>query len=156
MLEKSSTCIGKKNYADAKTHCENRGMRLCSGMEIREGYMVQDKCGGTEGKPDNHGTWKTKFFWTRKPCKEEPKWNGKPGSHKNRDIHFQVVSHPYDAQNSGNYGTDHDLCISQKSNAEHHTACCADNGARYCHECPENSCKWSGDEDKKGGKINYG
>jgi hypothetical protein len=49
-------------------------------------------------------------------------------------------------------GTKFDMCDSNKGSSKHHTACCADNGGIYCHECPMNSCKWTG-KMNKGEKV---
>jgi len=146
---KFGVCLGTKTFSDAKKHCEDRYMRLCSSMEIVEevpkNHGKDANCWGTPQNP--------KLYWTFKPCREDVKWKGGTSNQNNaRTIFYHVVSAPYDtalgvrgngALGQEDYaypGTANDECLNGKGSAKRWTACCADVGGQYCAMCPRNSC----------------
>ena len=102
----STQCINnaqKMTYDAAKQYCEDRDMRLCTAMELREAIPLGPEFNTFVAREKQYGTkcWGTQFqqkkFWSMKPCAEKTKWNGdrSNAAMNNREISYHVVAVPY-------------------------------------------------------------
>lgn len=150
-------------YDNARKACLNRGMRLCTAMELREAIPVGADITKQLGAQCWGSLSSKKLFWSLKPCAEPVKWDGdhSKSDTADREIYYHVVNVPYtgtpldkvnfnsrNAQKNAAGGfwpdttSNGDVCESRKAskNKKHYVACCADEGGKYCHPCPKNSC----------------